>query len=142
MNSAYMCYYQHLAKLALVANKQTMFLAHMLYHMEWESEAKQMVVHLNPRVKRSIMQEVARGSKDANRLANQYLQKLTKAGLIKGLGGGSYLVDPLSYGGHKYIGKQLRINSAKIYETRVFTEESEGVVESYIVTEDGERIDL
>lgn len=137
-----MCYYEHLAKLAHVANKQTMFLAHMLYRMEWDNESKQMVVNLNPSQKRSIMKLVADGSKDSNRLANQYLLKLSKAGLIKSIGGGSYLVDPLSYGGHKYIPKELRMKSSFIYEKRVFTDSSEGEIESYIITEDGEKIDL
>ena len=137
-----MCYYEHLAKLALVANKQTMFLSHMLYHMEWENDSKQMIVHLNPRVKRQIMESISEGSKDINRLANQYLHKLTKAGLIKSIGGGSYLVDPTSYGGHKYIQKHLRNKSSTIYETRVFSEDKNGVVESYIVTDDGVKVDL
>jgi hypothetical protein len=110
--------------------------------MEWDGESKQMIVNLNPSQKRSIMKLVADGSKDANRLANQYLLKLSKAGLIKSIGGGSYLVDPQSYGGHKYIPKELRMKSSLIYENRVFSEEVEGATESYIITEDGEKIEL
>ena len=142
MNSAFMCYYEHLAKLARVANKQTMFLAHMLYRMEWNDTTKQMVVNLTAFDKRSIMKEITPECENMNRLANRYLSALTEAGLIKSIGGGAFLVDPQSYGGHKYISKQLRNKSSLIYETRVFTDEVEGKMESYIVTEDGERVEL
>lgn len=142
MNSAFMCYYEHLAKLARVANKQTMFLSHMLYRMEWNHEAKQMVVNLTAFDKRSIMKEITPDCKNMNRLANRYLSALTEAGLVKSIGGGAFLIDPQSYGGSKYIPKQLRMNNSLIYETRVFSEESEGIEEFYIVTEDGEKIEL
>jgi hypothetical protein len=88
------------------------------------------------------MKAISDDSKDPNRLASQYLSKLCHAGLIKSLGGGAYLVDPQSFGGSKYIPKKLRDKSGMIYETRVFSEDSEGEVVTYIITEDGERIDL
>ena len=142
MHSAYMCYYGHLAKLSVVANKQTMFLAHMLYKMEFNSEAKQMVVTLTSFDKRNIVKAIDSNTVDANRLANQYLRKLKDAGLIKSLGGGAWLIDPASYGSSKYIDKKWRDKNSKIYETRVFTAEGEEGCSAYIVTEDGEKVDL
>jgi len=142
MNSAYMCYYEHLAKLARVVDKKTMFLSHLLFRMEWEKDTRQMVINLSPHIKRQIMDIVSPDCGNKIKMANRYLSLYTGAGILKSLGGSAYLVDPMCYGGHKYVPKQLRLNNAKIYETRVFTEESEGVVESYIVTSDGERVDL
>jgi hypothetical protein len=142
MNSAFMCYYEHLAKLARVANKQTLFMAHMLYRMEWHSESKQLIVNLTAFDKRNIMKEITPDCKNMNRLANRYLSVLSEAGLIKSIGGGAYLVDPVSFGGHKYIPKDFRSKNAFIYETRVFSDNTEGIEEFYIVTEDGEKIEL
>jgi hypothetical protein len=142
MNSAFMCYYEHLAKLARVANKQTMFLAHMLYRMEWNAEANQMVVTLTAFDKRAIMKSIDSDTVDANRLANQYLLKLKNANLIKPLGGGAFLVDPASFGGHKYVNKKWRTVNSAIYETRVFMSDNEGEQSAYIVTDDGEKVDL
>lgn len=142
MASAYMCYYAHLAKLSVVANKQTMFLAHMLYKMEWSSEARQMIVTLTSFDKRNIMKSLDSDTVDANRLANQYLRKLKDAGLIKSLGGGAWLVDPASFSGAKYVDKKWRDKNSIIYETRVFTSDGEEDCSAYIVTEDGEKVDL
>ena len=142
MNTAYMCYYEHLAKLARVANKQTLFLAHLLYRMEFDKDAKQWLVTLSSFDKRAIIHAIGSGTDDPLRMASQYLTKLCASGLFKSLGGGAYLVDPKSFSGSKYIPKSLRQKNGKIYETRVFTEESDGEVEAYLVTDDGERIDL
>lgn len=143
MNSSYMCYYTHLAKLSVVANKQTLFLAHMLYRMEWHEESKQYVVNLNAHQKRDIMKAINfTGKTSLIRMANQYLNTISKSGLIQPAGGGMYLLDPRSYSGSKYVPKKYRDRGGVIYETRTFTSECEGEVETYIVTEDGERIDL
>jgi len=142
MNSAYMCYYEHLAKLARVANKQTLFLAHVLYRMEFDDNTKQMIVNLTPHAKKEIIKTISGASKNFNRLANQYLQKLSNAGFLKSIGGGAYLIDPQSYGGAKYVPKQLRLDSGHIYEHRVFSTVTEGEVEAYIVTESGEKVEL
>ena len=142
MSSAFMCYYENLAKLSIVANKQTMFLAHMLYRMEWNKESGQYMVNLNSFIKRQILKDIGCESKDPQTLSRQYVSKLVKSGLIKSIGGGTYIVDPISYGGSKYIPKHLRQKKAHLYETRVFTDTDDGVYSSYIITEDGERIDL
>ena len=142
MHSAYMCYYEHLAKLSRVANKQTLFLAHLLYRMEWNSDAKQCIVSLTAYDKRTIIEAIGCDSKDPGQLARQYLARLCKSGLIRSIGGSAYLIDPQSYSGSKYVSKKLRIKNSTIYETRVFMEDKEGEPSAYIITEEGERIDL
>ena len=142
MNSVFMCYYEHLAKLAQVANKQTLFLSHVLYRMEWNGEAKQFISYLTTAQKREIINAIAPDCKNPLNSAKQYIRVLTDAGLMKSIGGGAYLIDPASYGGSKYVGKNLRMKNSKLYETRVFTEKSGDVEQAYIVTEDGERIEL
>ncbi len=142
MNSVCMSDGSHLAKLAAVANKQTLFLSHILYRMDWDSDSKQFIVSLTAYDKRKILTEIGCDSKNPLKLAAQYLRVLKGAGLIQYIGNGGYLVCPKSYGIHKYIEKRLRDESSAIYETRVFSEEAEGVKEFYIITRDGERIDL
>ena len=137
-----MCYYEHLAKLSLIANKQTLFLAHVLYRMEWNGESKQFIAYLTTAQKREIINAIGSDSKNPLGSAKQYIASLTKVGLIKPIGGGAYLIDPASYGGSKYVGKNLRMKNSRLYETRVFTEKSGDVEQAYIVTEDGERIEL
>ena len=142
MNSAYMTYCNNLAKLKVIANKKTMFLAHILYRMNWHKETRQYISTITAFDKREILKSIGAVSKNPIQLAGQYIHALTKAGLIKPLGGGGYLIDPDSYSGHKYVTSDLRLKNAMIYETRVFTDEGEGETQTYIVTEDGERIDL
>jgi hypothetical protein len=144
MNTAYMCYFEHLAKLSIIANKQTLFLARMLYLMEFNIEAKQFVVNLTTAQKRDIVNAVSPDSKNPLNLAKQYILKLVQANIIKPLGGGQYLVNPECYGGGKYVPKGLRTKNSAIYETRVFKADTEsGAVESaYIITDDGEKVDL
>jgi Neuraminidase (sialidase) len=137
-NSAYMVYYEHLAKLGSIANKQTLFLGHLLFYAEYDSALRQNVVELTPYRKRSIMTAIGSTSKNLLSVADHYLLKICKSGLIKGVGNGMYLIDPKSFGLTKYIKKELRNRSAIIYETRVFTEQQGSkVVSSYLIDEDG-----
>lgn len=142
MNSVFMCYYEHLAKLSQIANKQTLFLAHVLYRMEWNGESKQFIAYLTTAQKREIINAIGSNSKNPLESAKQYIASLTKVGLIKSIGGGAYLIDPASYGGSKYVPKNLRMKNAQLYETRVFTETEDGVEQAYIIVDGGERIDL
>lgn len=142
MNSVFMAYFEHLAKLSSIANKQTLFLAHILYRMEYDESAKQFVATLTKYDKKSILKSIGCESKSPLNLAGQYILKLTDSGLIKSIGDGAYIIDPMSYGSYKYIPKHIRIKGSKIYEHRVFSDDVNGVIESYIVTEDGEKIEL
>jgi len=138
----FMCYYEHIAKLSQIANKQTMFLAHLLSMIEYDSDTKQTLVILAPHDKIMIMKSIGCESKNMLNLANQYLRRICESGLIKSIGRGAYLVDPSSYSYAKYIPQKLRQESSHIYETRVFSSNDEGIDSAYIITEDGERIDL
>ena len=142
MNTVFMSYFEHLAKLSEVANKQTMFLAHLLYRMEFDGNLKQFIVSLSPHDKRKILKDIGCNSKAPLKLASQYIHILVKSELIKYVGGSAYLVCPKSYGSYKYIDKRLRDKNSMVYETRVFSEKNDGVTEFYIITEDGERVDL
>lgn len=137
-NSAYMSYFTHLGKLSSIANKQTMFLNHMLYYMEYDKELKQLIVEMTPRRKRMIMSEINPNASNPLGTADQYIHKITKSGLIKGVGAGLYLLDPTAFSLNLYMKKSIRDKTAKIYETRVFTEtHGSKVVSSYLVDEDG-----
>jgi hypothetical protein len=142
MNSGFISYYEHIAKLATVTNKTTLFLAHMLCEMEFNEPIKQNIVTLTSFDKRRILKSIGCKSKDPVRLASQYLIKLQKSGMIKSIGDGAYLIDPESFGYAKYVPKELRFKSKAIYETRVFKDKSAGVKQAWIITEDGERVDL
>jgi hypothetical protein len=98
---------------------------------------------MTPRRKRAIMKIIGSGSKNALASADQYLLKIHKAGLIKGVGNGVYLIDPKSYGLSKYMNKEHRNKKGAIYETRVFTEtDGSKVISSYLVDEDGVKYDF
>lgn len=127
MSGAFISYYQHLAKLSRVANKQTMFLAHILSHMYFDKELKQYIVDLSTLKKDMIMKEVSPDLPPEKRglNADQYINKLKKAGLINKYKSGAWLVDPLSYGQYKHVSHGLRQHNAKIFETRVFTSDGE-----------------
>ncbi len=137
-----MCYYEHIAKLSQIANKQTMFLAHLLSMIEYDGSTKQILIILAPHDKIMIMKAIGCESKNVLNLANQYLRRICESGLIKSIGRGAYLVDPASYSYGKYIPQKLRHESAHIYETRAFSSNDEGIDSAYIITEDGERIEL
>ncbi len=119
----FIAYYEHLAKLAQVANKQTFFLAHILYHMEFDQVNKQYYVDISTMKKLQIMAEVSPNMKPENRLnlANQYINKLKKAGFIRSLSRGVWLVNPMCYGKYRSVSKGLRTENAKIYTSAEFT---------------------
>ena len=124
--AAFMSYFEHLAKLSQVANRQTMFLAHMLSNMTYDRKLHLNVVDMSPRVKLGIMEEICPELSDtavALNRANQYLSKLKKSGLVKPMTGvrGVWMIDPESYGYHQFIDKRVRKTRAKIYATYEFT---------------------
>lgn len=119
----FIAYYEHLAKLAQVANKQTLFLAHVLYHMEFDQVNKQYYVDLSVMKKLQIMAEISPDMQSENmlNLANQYINKLKKAGFIRSLSRGVWLVDPMCYGKYRSVSKSLRTENARIYSNMEFT---------------------
>lgn len=142
MTDSYMAYYSHLARLTGIANKQTMFLSHLLYHMTFNDELKMCVVDLTATRKREILKAIGAKSDDCLRLASVYIANLSKHGFIKSIGGGRYLVDPESYSYGKYIPKELRAKSGKIYQTHVFQDSNLQIIETFIVNDDGEKIHI
>ena len=123
MAKAFISYYEHLAKLAQVANKQTMFLAHMLSNMEFDRGSKQYIVDMSTVRKINIMQEVSPEVPKDRALANanQYLNKLSKVGLVRSAGHGAWVVDPMCYGQNAIVSGQLRKENKKIFATYEFT---------------------
>ncbi len=132
-----MSYYEHLAKLAFVANKKTLFLMHLLSRMEFDESTKINYVDLSPGVKRDILKSI--GAKSANplTLASQYIQTLQKAGLIKSIGSSRFMVDPMSFSYGKYVPKELREKSAKIFVQHVFIGDEEGFTETFVEDDNG-----
>jgi hypothetical protein len=74
MPAAFITYYEALAKLNQVANKQTMFLAHVLYHMDFDKKTRQYLVDISTSKKKRIMKEISPTVKEESllNLANQY----------------------------------------------------------------------
>ena len=134
MPTPFISYYSHIAKLNRVANKQTIFLAHLLAHMYFDKDLKQYIVDMSPIKKDMIMKDVSPNVPEWNRgrLANQYLNKLKKAGLINNYKQGAWFIDPMSYGQYKNISQGLRQQNAKIFESRVFPVDGEPEVETRI----------
>ena len=124
MRNSFMTYYEHIAKLSVIANKQTLFLAHALSRAEFDYDLKQLVVELSPRIKKQILLDIGAKSKNPLNLAKGYLSQLTKAGLLKFIGSGTYAIDPESYSYSKYISKELRQRSTRIFDK--LTYESNG----------------
>lgn len=142
MNKAFVAYYDHLAKLARVANKQTLFLAHILYQADHDKKTGMLIVNLNAALKRKIIGEIESETGDRLRLAGQYLTKLKRAGLIKSLGGGMYSVDPESFGDGRYVSPRQRGLAAKIFESRTFNFDGSVSVDTFLIDENGEQIEL
>ena len=137
MQNHFISYYEHLAKLSQVANKQTMFLAHIMYHMEFDAENKQYIVDLSVMRKTSIMDAISPDSKSRNvvNLANQYIATLKKAGFIRSLGHNVWGINPTCYGSYRPISKNLRTENAKLYSTMVWG--SEGIEDGSTKVEEG-----
>ena len=136
MSDHFFSYYEHLAKLAQIANKQTLFLAHLLYQMKFDSETYQNVIDLSTREKKRIMRLISPDTDESRLLtyADQYLAKLKKAGFITNVDSGVWLVDPKCFGQYKHIPKDLRNKNAKVFAN--FQYDSEGVVKLKTKVED------
>jgi len=139
MQNHFIAYYQHIAKLAQVANKQTIFLAYVLYHMEFDSDKKQYYADLSTAKKIEIMKKVSPevDSDKLLNLSNQYINKLKKADLIKSWGRGVWGVNPICYGAQRPISKSLREENVKVYSTAVFTKNGLETVDTKVVDEEG-----
>ena len=143
MKNAYASYYAHLIKLKTIANKQTLFLSHMLTMMVFDKSIRQNVVSLSPNMKRRIMSDI--GAKTAEdgvlKAANSYLSRLQHSGLIKSVGGGDYYVDPECYGYATNIPLRMRMEAHAIYCSYEFTDT--GVKEKHVIKmDDGKQIDI
>jgi hypothetical protein len=132
MKKPFITYYEHIAKLATVANKQTLFLAHLLHRMEFDEENKIMYVDLSPMIKREIIRDIGAASKKPALLASQYLNTLQKAGLIKSIGSSRWLIDPMSYTYGSFVPKNLRERSSRIFNELVYSIDGECI--SHVVT--------
>lgn len=141
MRQPFMSYYEHIAKLAMVANKRTLFLAHVLSRIEWHDEQKILYVDLPAMVKRDILKAIGAESENPLVLASQYINTLVKAGLIKSMGSSRYAIDPQSYSYAKNISKPIRDKAAKIYQTSVF-DAGAAVVETWAEDHQGNRFDF
>jgi hypothetical protein len=89
----YMTFYEDIALLHSVANKQTLFLSSMVARMDGDN-----VVQMTPYVRKAIMDEIGTKSKDKLTLARQYIKTLSSAGLIADIGDGAYMINPKLYG--------------------------------------------
>jgi len=117
MGSPYITYFEALAKLSQIANKQTMFMAHILHEMDYDKESRQFLVDLSAYKKTTIMKQISPDvdEKSVLNLANQYLSKLQKTGIIRNLGRGLWAVDPSCYGKFRIIPKDLRHKNKEVY---------------------------
>ena len=141
MKSPYIAYYTHLIKLSQIANKQTMFLSHMLTMMHYDKESKQNVVSMTQRTKRKIMDALGYTGSNPLKTADQYINRLKKKKMIASMGGGDWAVDPEDYGYAKYVGLELRMKSKAIFCSYQFTED--GVTETHsIIDEDGTKVEI
>ena len=85
----FMIFYQDIALLHSVANKQTLFFAEMMARMDGDN-----IVQMTPYIRELIVDNI--GSKTNNKLAlaRQYIKTLSDAGLIIDIGKGAYMVAP------------------------------------------------
>jgi hypothetical protein len=122
MSAPYITYFEALAKLSQIANKQTMFLTHILHEMDYDKESRQFLVDLSPYRKTTIMKQISPDVDDKSvlNLANQYLSKLQKTGMIRNLGRGLWAVDTMCFGKFRIIPKDLRKKNHEIYMTMKF----------------------
>jgi hypothetical protein len=137
-----MMYFDNLGKLTVGMSKDTQFFVRMLQRMEYHAESKLNIVDLTARIKVEIVNEISPKVVDKQATASQYLFRLKNQGRIKFAGNGSYIIDPAQFGYAKYVGVNMRRASGEVYENRVYLEGGETKVEAYIITPDGERVDL
>jgi len=169
MKRAFASYCEHFAKLSRIANNQTLFLSQMLMRMRHDKETKQNIVSLNKGEKIRIMRTLVKEC-DPDKLlrkANDTIRRLKDVGIIHGIGGGDYIVDPECYGTTNPVPEYLRMKAKAIYSCYVFTDNhisiDNGILDcdgkkisindlkgvktddeglDYILSADGERIDL
>ncbi len=84
-----MLFYEDLALLHSIANKQTLFFAGMISRMDGDN-----IVQMTPYVREAIIVEIGAKSKDKLALARQYIKTLSDAGLVVDIGKGAYMVIP------------------------------------------------
>jgi hypothetical protein len=122
MSAPYITYFEALAKLASIANKQTLFLGHLLHEMVYEKELRQFLIDLSTYKKVQIMKQISPGvaEKSMANLANQYLSKLQKTGIIRNLGRGLWAVDPSCFGKFRIIQKDLRHKNKEVFMSMRF----------------------
>jgi hypothetical protein len=142
MKKPFMTYYENMAKLATIANKQTMFLAHILSKAEFDSDLKMLVIDLTPRVKRAILQDIGAVSKDPLNLARTYTKQLVKAGLIKQIERGCYAIDPESYSYSTYVSKELRLRARNIFEKVQYSADGAEKKEVWVELKSGEMREI
>ena len=138
MAKPFLSYYEHIAKLSQVANKQTIFLAHLLWDMNFDSEIKQYIVDMSAYKKIKIMKEISPEIDDKNllKLANQYLNKLKKADLINTTSKrGVWAINPMCYGQRYMISKDMREENYKLYTKIAFDKDGMTSMESGIDNE-------
>lgn len=138
----FMTYFEALAKLSQIANKQTMFLSYMLHDMQYEKEMRQFLCDMSTYKKTNIMKKISPdvAEKSMLNLANQYLCKLQKAGLIRNLGRGLWAVDPSCFGQFRAITKDLRHKNKEIFLNMKFGED--GIEYTSVTDKAGNPTDL
>lgn len=141
-NGGVMMYFDNMARLTQNMSKETKFFFYMLLNMEFHEKTKMNIVHLTSNRRREIISKITPDSKDKLGLARQYLSRLCKQGRIKAASGGAYLIDPSLFGYSKFVPRDLRGRACNVYENRVYRDNGELGIEAYIITDDGERIDL
>jgi hypothetical protein len=94
----FMTFYEDLALLHSIANKQTLFLAAMIGRMDADN-----VVQMTPYIREQIMNEIGTSAKNKLAVAKQYINSLIKAGLITNIGRGAYMVVPKLFGFSNFV---------------------------------------
>lgn len=138
-NTMFLSYFEHMAKLAQIANKKTMFLSYLMYEMEFDTVNKQYYVSLSTLKKKQIMVAVSPETDDSKLLvyADQYLNKLKKAEFIRNIGSGTWLINPKCYGNVRYVSKELREENYKIFMHYEFTHDKLNNVKVEVIKGEG-----
>ena len=123
----FMTFYRDIGMLHGLYNKESLFFAYMLANANHE-----LVVHLNSKLKSDIMEKIGSRAKIKRNAADQQLRKLKELGLIRSLGGGSYMVNPHIHG---FSNNVERINTLKAKYIEVRTRYSEAGRETAMVDE-------
>jgi len=94
-------FFDNLALMHTVANKQTMFFGYMLSRMNDDNHVSMTIYH-----RKLAMEQIGSTAKKPLNMARQYLHLLVKANLIVCLGGSEYMVNPKFAGtfqDHKWV---------------------------------------